>query len=76
MVNNTIKAELIRNGYSTKTMANELNLHYNTLNNKIIGKQEFTGSELLLMSKLLKVSIDYLLNNKNLENGNSQGFGQ
>ena len=39
---NELKAEMARNGFTTKKLAEELGIHPVTLSNKINGKTEFT----------------------------------
>lgn len=55
---NNIKAEMVRNGFSIKEMAEKLNLSYGGFFRKLAGERKFVENELYKLSKILNVNID------------------
>lgn len=53
---NELKAEMARNGFTTKKLAEELGVHPVTLSNKINGKTEFTCDEIMKIGEILHLS--------------------
>lgn len=50
-----LKAVMVQNGFSQKMLAQRIGMSPNSLNRKINGKREFTLSEAIAISTVLKV---------------------
>ncbi len=60
MLNKNLKAERARQGFSQLEISKKLGIAEATYNQKENGKREFTQKEMVLLSKLLKTSMDEL----------------
>ena len=58
---NRIKAEMVRRGLCGSELAEVLGITPTALSNKMNGKNDFTASELLRLSELFGLSVDYFL---------------
>ncbi len=56
-----IDAERARNGMSRVELANRLGVSYSTMKSWMSGRTDIPSSKLVEMSKIFRVSIDYLL---------------
>ena len=57
----SINAEMARNRYTNKTLAEKLNVSEKTISNWRTGKTEIPASKALAMSRLFNCTVDYLL---------------
>lgn len=63
MANRNIKAERVRLGYTQSFVADKLKISKTTYNLKENGKREFTETEMIVLSKLFKKTLDDLFLN-------------
>lgn len=56
MKSNKLKARMVEKGYSQRSLADELGMNKNTLNNKLNGKYEFLFSEAVKVCRLLEIT--------------------
>ena len=51
-----LKAEIIRNGFTQKELANKLGISFQSINMKINNKRQFKASEISKLSKILNIA--------------------
>ena len=60
----SINAEMARNNFTNKTLAQKIGVSEKTVSNWRCGKTEIPATKLLTMAKLFNVTTDYLLGEK------------
>ena len=63
----SINAEMARNRFTNKTLADKLGVSEKTVTNWKNGRTEIPASKLLAMSRLFNCTTDYLLGAKNAQ---------
>ncbi len=55
---NLLKSKIIENGYTQKSLANNMDMSVNTLNKKLLLQSSFTVGDVKKFKELLNLSVD------------------